>query len=46
MDLLNEVSLVSDLEIIIIYLLVFVVGYVAGFTGAIIALAKRLKEMG
>lgn len=43
MDSLNDVIVMFNYEFILIFCLVFLVGYVAGITGALIALAKCFK---
>lgn len=42
MDWLYEFSVFFNYELLFGILVIFLVGYFAGFTGAIVALAKRL----
>ena len=42
MDWLFEFSVFFNFELLIVILGIFLVGYAAGFAGAIIALSKRL----
>ena len=42
MGSLNDITVMFNYEFVLIFCLVFLVGYFAGFTGALIAIAKRL----
>mgnify|MGYP003295602649 CR=1 FL=1 len=42
MGFLNDITVMFNYELLVGILGIFLVGYFAGFTGAIVALAKRL----
>lgn len=45
MGSLFDVTVMFNYEFVLIFCSLFLVGYVAGFTAALIVLAKRLEEM-